>query len=58
MHANGYHLTLSVTDADTRNPIEDAEASVALHDGSRVRAAALRLEAHRGSWRVTVLQIG
>lgn len=35
-----------------------AEASVALHDGSRVRAAALRLEAHRGSWRVTVLQIG
>ena len=35
-----------------------AEASVALHDGTRVRAAALRLEAHRGGWRVTVLQIG
>jgi hypothetical protein len=29
-----------------------------VHDGGRVRAAAVRLEAHRGSWRATVLQIG
>lgn len=35
-----------------------AEASVVVHDGARVRAAAVRLEVHRGSWRATVLQIG
>jgi hypothetical protein len=35
-----------------------AEASVVVHDGARVRAAALRLEVHRGHWRATVLQIG
>lgn len=35
-----------------------AEGSVVIHDGPRVRAAALRMEAHRGSWRVTVLHIG
>ena len=35
-----------------------AEASVVLHDGQRVRAAAVRLEVHRGHWRATVLQIG
>lgn len=34
------------------------EASVVVHDGFRVRAAAVRLEAHRGQWRATVLQIG
>lgn len=35
-----------------------AEASVVVHDGSRVRAAALRLEVRRGRWRATALQIG
>ncbi len=35
-----------------------AEASVAIHDGTRVRGAAVRMELHRGSWRATVLQIG
>ena len=35
-----------------------AEGSVVIHDGPRVRAAAVRLEAHRGAWRVTALQIG
>lgn len=35
-----------------------AEASVVVHDGVRVRAAAVRMELHRGSWRATVLQIG
>ncbi|MCL3862663.1 Rv3235 family protein [Actinotalea sp. K2] len=35
-----------------------AEAGVVVHDGSRARAAAIRVEAHRGSWRATVLQIG
>lgn len=35
-----------------------AEASVVVHDGTRVRAAAVRLEVHRGHWRATVLQIG
>lgn len=34
------------------------EACVVVHDGTRVRAAALRLQAHRRHWRVTVLQIG
>lgn len=34
------------------------EASVVVHDGVQVRAAAVRLEAHRGRWRATVLQIG
>lgn len=34
------------------------EASVVVHDGERVRAAALRLEIHRGHWRATALQIG
>lgn len=35
-----------------------AEASVVLDDGDRVRAAAIRLESHRGYWRATVLEIG
>ncbi|WP_372594891.1 Rv3235 family protein [Actinotalea sp.] len=35
-----------------------AEGTVVLHDGDRVRAAAVRLEVHRRSWRVSVLQIG
>lgn len=35
-----------------------AEGTVVVHDGARVRAAAVRFEAHRGSWRATVLQIG
>ncbi len=35
-----------------------AEAGVVLHDGTRVRAAAVRLEVHRGHWRATALQIG
>lgn len=34
------------------------EACVVVHDGERVRAAALRLQVHRRGWRVTVLQIG
>lgn len=34
------------------------ESAVILHDGSRVRAAAVRLESHRGHWRVTAVQIG
>lgn len=34
------------------------EACVVVHDGTRVRAAALRLQAHRRHWRATVLQIG
>jgi hypothetical protein len=34
------------------------EASVVVHDGERVRAAAVRLEAHRGRWRATALEIG
>lgn len=35
-----------------------AEASVVVHDGTRVRGAAVRMELRRGSWRATVLQIG
>lgn len=35
-----------------------AEASVVVHDGERVRAAAIRIEAHRGRWRATALEIG
>ena len=35
-----------------------AEATVVVHDGARVRAAALRVQVHRGHWRATVLQIG
>lgn len=35
-----------------------AEGTAVVHDGQRVRAAAVRFEAHRGSWRATVLQIG
>lgn len=34
------------------------EASLVADDGVRVRAVALRLEGHRGSWRVTALEIG
>lgn len=34
------------------------EASVVLHDGRRVRAAAVRIELYRGRWRATALQIG
>ena len=35
-----------------------AEACLVVDDGVRVRAVALRLEAHRGVWRVTTLEIG
>ncbi|WP_240644119.1 Rv3235 family protein [Antribacter gilvus] len=35
-----------------------AEATVILQDAGRVRAAAVRLEAHRGAWRVACLEIG
>lgn len=35
-----------------------AEASVIVDDGVRVRAAAIRVEARRGAWRVTALEIG
>jgi hypothetical protein len=35
-----------------------AEAAVVVHDGARVRAAAVRIEAHRGRWRATALDIG
>ncbi|WP_418276228.1 Rv3235 family protein [Isoptericola jiangsuensis] len=35
-----------------------AEATVVLDDDGRVRAAAVRLEVHRGAWRVAVLEIG
>lgn len=35
-----------------------AEATVVVHDGVRVRAAAVRVELRRGQWRATVLQIG
>lgn len=35
-----------------------AEGTAVVHDGSRVRGAAVRFEVHRGSWRATVLQIG
>ena len=42
----------------TRVSPSAAEASVVLHDGTRVRGAAVRLEVHRGRWRATVLQIG
>lgn len=34
------------------------EATVVLHDGQKVRAAAVRLEVHRGRWRATALEIG
>lgn len=33
------------------------EASVVLQDGGRVRAAAIRIEAHRGHWRATAIQM-
>ncbi|GAB3091824.1 Rv3235 family protein [Isoptericola nanjingensis] len=35
-----------------------AEATVVLDDDGRVRAAAVRLEARRGTWRVAVLEVG
>ncbi|MDR2722572.1 MAG: Rv3235 family protein [Cellulomonadaceae bacterium] len=35
-----------------------AEATVIINDHGRVRAAALRLEAHRKTWRVTALELG
>lgn len=35
-----------------------AEGTAVVHDGVRVRGAAVRFEVHRGSWRATVLQIG
>ncbi|WP_402466656.1 Rv3235 family protein [Isoptericola aurantiacus] len=37
---------------------ETAEATVVLEDRGRVRAAAVRLEARRGLWRVAVLELG
>ncbi|WP_265521850.1 Rv3235 family protein [Oerskovia flava] len=35
-----------------------AEATVVVEDDDRVRAAAVRLEARRGTWRVVALEIG
>ena len=35
-----------------------AEGTAVVHDGTRVRGAAVRFEVHRGAWRATVLQIG
>lgn len=35
-----------------------AEAAVVVHDGERVRAAAVRIEAFRGRWRATAFEIG
>ena len=35
-----------------------AEGTVVVEDGDRVRAAAARLEARRGTWRVVALEIG
>ncbi len=35
-----------------------AEGTVVVEDGERVRAAAARLEARRGTWRVVALEIG
>lgn len=35
-----------------------AEGTVVVEDGDRVRAAAARLEARRGAWRVVALEIG
>jgi|GEM_PF-661586 len=37
---------------------EVAEGTVVVDDGNRVRAAAARLEARRGTWRVVALEIG
>lgn len=34
------------------------EAAVVVHDGTRTRGVALRIEAHRGRWRITALEIG
>ncbi|TDE96089.1 hypothetical protein EXU48_07585 [Occultella glacieicola] len=34
------------------------ESSVVIHDGTRVRAAAIRLETRRARWRATALEIG
>ncbi|WP_127131817.1 Rv3235 family protein [Georgenia sp. SYP-B2076] len=34
------------------------EAAVVVHDGTRVRAAAVRLEVRRGRWQATALEIG
>lgn len=34
------------------------ESSVVVHDGTHLRAAAIRLETYRGRWRATALQIG
>jgi len=41
-------------------PLDDhtVEACLVVEDGVRVRAVALRLESHRGAWRVTALEIG
>lgn len=35
-----------------------AEATVIVHDGARIRAAAIRLECFHGRWLVTALEIG
>ncbi len=37
---------------------DTAEASVVVEDQGRCRAAAVRLEAHRGQWRIAVLDLG
>lgn len=42
------------------SPVDDVsrEVSVTLHDGTRFRAAAMRLERYHGRWLVTALEIG
>ncbi|MBI9116034.1 Rv3235 family protein [Sanguibacter suaedae] len=47
LHARAVRLTARV-----------AEATVVVDDVDRVRAAAARVEEHRGRWRVVVLEIG
>ncbi|MGF0117701.1 Rv3235 family protein [Promicromonospora sp. Marseille-Q5078] len=54
-----HHLPVQVRRVRLVRLGEDvAEATVVLDDDGRVRAAAVRLEARRGAWRVAVLEIG
>ncbi|MBU4215673.1 MAG: energy transducer TonB [Actinobacteria bacterium] len=58
----GHHVVL-VRPSAVRRLMANAsgsavEVSAAVDDGIRVRAVAFRLEAHRGGWRVTALEIG
>lgn len=44
--------------AQTAEDGRSAEVCVILHDGAKVRAVALRLEAFRGRWRASAIEIG